>query len=187
MVLQRITIAHCFSLAWAIGLGVSAGVTASPRGASEMGPTFTTGPASGQLQNFAGSRSRTTRGNTAASAPGPLIPALTRRRNRSKTLYRSGEHGVAQISPTILRRKDPYMEDQLGQPCAAKARRRFGCYRAKSIRPKGLVDALLESPSPATEQVLKNLGIPAIKDVPPIAILRPGHPGADENTAADLR
>ena len=79
------------------------------------------------------------------------------------------------------------MEDQLGQPCAAKARRRFGCYRAKSIRPKGLVDALLESPSPATEQVLKNLGIPAIKDVPPIAILRPGHPGADENTAADLR
>jgi hypothetical protein len=187
VVLQRIMIAHCFSLAWAIVLGVSAAATASPRGPSEMGGPFITGSASAQSQNFAGSRYGTARGNTAASAPDPLTAALTRRRNRSKTLHRSGEHSVAQISPTILRGKDPYMEDELGQPCAAKARRHFGCYRAKSIRPKGLVDALLEAPSPATEQVLKNLGIPAIKDVPPIAILRPGHPGADENTATDLR
>ncbi len=79
------------------------------------------------------------------------------------------------------------MEDETGQPCETQARRRSDCYRAKSMRPKGLVDALLEAPSPTTEQVLKDIGIPAIKDVPPIAILRPGYPGVDENITADLQ
>ena len=164
MVLRRITMARRFGLAGAIALGVLATATASPRDPSEMGAGF----------------------SAAAPDRGALTATVVRHRNRSKALYRPGEHSVAQISPTILRGADVSMEDEARPPCAAKARRRSAC-RAKPMRSKGLADALLEAPSPATVQILKDIGIPAIKDVPPIAILRAGHPGVDENFTAELR
>lgn len=52
---------------------------------------------------------------------------------------------------------------------------------------KALPDALLEAPNPSTERSLKQIGIPAIKDVPPIVILRAGVPATHEDSAADLR
>ncbi len=187
MVLRRITMAGCFGIAWALALGVSAAATASPRDSHELGIRFTAGSASAPSQRVATAQYRAARGRAAASDRSALTAAFFRRRNRSKALYRSGEHSIAQISPTILRRSDPSLEDDGGPPCSAKARRRSGCYQAKSMRPKDLADALLEAPSPATEHILKDIGIPAIKDVPPIAILRSGHPGADENFTGELR
>jgi hypothetical protein len=179
--------AHCFGVAWAIALGVPAAATASPRDPFEMGGGFSAESASAHPRSFEGARYRTARRNAAASGRGALTAAVSRRRNKSKALYRSGEHSVAQIPPTILRGADLSLEDEARPPCAAKARRRSACRRAKPMRPKGLADALLEAPSPATEHILKDIGIPAIKDVPPIAILRAGHPGADENFTAELR
>jgi hypothetical protein len=190
VVLRRITITHCcFSLVWAIALNVSAAATASPRDPFEIGVSFATGPASVHSQNFGGARYRTIRGTAAASNRGALTTDFARRhrhQNRSKAVYRSGDHSVAQISPTILRRMDLSLEDDVRPPCAAKASRRSACYRARPSRPKSLTDALLEAPSPATEQILKDIGIPAIKDVPPIAILRAGHPSAGENFTTEL-
>lgn len=190
MVLQRIMMAHCFNLAWTIALSVSAAATASPRDPSEGGVSFMTGSASVHSQSFEGTRYRTVRGKAAAFNRGALTTDFAqrhRRQNRSKAFYRSGDHSVAQISPTILRGADLSLGDDLRPPCAAKARRRSACYQAKPSRLKSLTDALLEAPSPATEQILKDIGIPAIKDVPPIAILQAGHPGANENFTAELR
>lgn len=191
MVLRRITIAHCcYSLVWALALSFSAAATASPRDPFEVGVSFTTGSASLRSQNFEGARYRTVRGTAAASNRGALTTDFARRhrrQNRSKALYRSGDHSVAQISPTIRRRTDLSMEDDVRPPCTTKVRRRSACYRVRPSRPKSLADALLEAPSPATEQILKDIGIPAIKDVPPIAILRAGHPSAGENFTAELQ
>jgi hypothetical protein len=171
VVLRRISIAHCFGLAWAIALGVPAAATASVLALP---------------QGFEAAPYGTVRGN-AASSGGEVVPAsLASRRNRSKARYRSGDHNVAQISPTIRRPGGLSLEDGANPPCAAKVRRSSSC-RAKSLRSKGLPDALLEAPSPATAKILNDIGIPAIKDVPPIAILRAGHPGVDENFTADLR
>jgi hypothetical protein len=187
VVLRRITMAGCFCISWAMALGISAAATASPRYPHEMGVPLSKGSASVPSQSVATAQYRAARGHAAASDRSALTTASFRRRNSSKALYRSGEHSVTQISPTILRRSDPSLEDDGHPPCRAKARRRSGCYQAKSMRPKDLADALLEAPSPATEHIFKDIGIPAIKDVPPIAILRSGHPGVDENFAAELR
>ena len=182
VVMRRIAIAACFGIVGAMAFGTSAAATASPRDPYDTDVPFATGSASVQSQKITGTRYRTAQGNTAVSSRG-----FTRHRVRSKALYRSGEHSVAQIAPTILRSQDPSMEDEPPQSCATNARRRTGCYQAKSMRPKGLVDALLETPSPSTEPVLRDIGIPVIKDVPPIAILRPAHTDAHENVTADFR
>ena len=187
MVLRHIRLAHCFSIAWAIALGVSAAATASPRDPSEVGGPFTRGSASAPFQSDEATRYHTVRRNAAASRRGAATATFARRRNRSKALYRSGQHSVAQISPTILRGAYLSLDDDARSPCAAKARRHSSACRAQTMRPKGLPEALLEAPSPATAQILKDIGIPAIKDVPPIAILRAGHPGADENFTTELR
>jgi hypothetical protein len=107
-------------------------------------------------------------------------------RNRPRARYRSGEHTVAQISPAIWRRADVFLEDEGLPPCPVNARRRSAC-RAALLRQQGLPDVLLEAPTPATEGPLKQLGIPAIKDVPPIAILRARPSGADDNFPAGPR
>jgi len=159
VVSRWLTAAFCFGLACAVSLGVSSAATALPRNPAEMGVRFS---AASPL---------------AARDRGALI--ATWRRSRSRTQYRFGEHVVAQISPTILRRADVELGESSHPSCAMKAHRRSAC-RTSPIRPKGLPDALLESPTLATERSLKELGIPAIKDVPPIVILRAGTPVVDE-------
>ena len=179
MVLRRMTMARCFGLAWAIVLGVSAIAAASPRNTSESGGSTAAGSASLHRQSVESWRYRTVGENTHHVAP-------KKASNRSKAFYRSGEHSVAQISPMILRGGERSLEDD-GPECATKSGRRSSCYRTNPVRPKDLVDALLEAPSPATEKILKDIGIPAINDVPPIAILRAGHPDANSNFTAELR
>jgi hypothetical protein len=167
-------------------LAVSTTAAASPRDPSETGASSSAGWALAHPQSIEGARHWTSRSPALATGRGALAVTFARRWNRSKALFRSGEHSIAQISPAILRGTDFSMDDEARSPCAAKARRRSAC-RTKSMRAKDLTDALLEAPTPATERILKDIGIPAIKDVPPIAILRPGHPMADENFTADLR
>ena len=178
MVLRRMMMARCFGLAWAIVLGVSAIAAASPRNRFESDGPTAAGSAPLHRQSGESSRYRTVRGNA------HVVPKKAS--NRSKAFYRSGEHRVAQISPMILRGGEHSLEDD-GPQCATKTGRRSSCYRTKPVRPKDLVDALLDAPSPATEKILKDIGIPVIKEVPPIAILRAGHPGAYNNFAAELR
>ena len=176
MVLRRITIT-LLSIAGAIALGVSAAAMASPRDPAEMGQRL----AGAHTQGYESGQYRTVR-RSAAAASRRGTATFARRRNRSKALHRPGEHSIRQISPMILRGADLSLEDGRLSPCAAKARRHSSACRAK-----GLPEALLEAPSPATAQILRDIGIPAIKDVPPIAILRAGHPGADENFIAEWR
>ena len=182
--LRPVNRTYCLGLAWAIALGASAVVTAaSPRESSETNISFAGRSAS---VHHAGPRYRTVRRNTAVSGRGAKIGTFARRRNRSAAVYRSGAHSVAQISPTILHAAYLSLEDDARPLCAAKARRRSAC-RGKPVRANGLSDALLQSPSPATEPILRAIGIPVIKDVPPIVILRAGHPVADENATFELR
>ncbi|WP_088346041.1 hypothetical protein [Rhodomicrobium vannielii] len=44
-------------------------------------------------------------------------------------------------------------------------------YRRARRNPKSFLDALLEVPNPDTRPILFDLGIPAVDDVPPIALL----------------
>jgi hypothetical protein len=173
----------CLGLAGAISLGVSAVATASPRDRSEMGVQVS---APARSRTVESARYRMAGWNIAAPDPGAWSGPVARRQNRSKAHYRSGEHSVAQISPAIHRRTRLSLEDAARPPCAAKARGDLIC-RAKAERPKGLVEALLEAPTPATQQSLKQIGIPAVKDVPPIAILRAATPGVDEHGIAASR
>jgi hypothetical protein len=186
VVLRRITKTYFLGLAWAISLGVSAVATASPRDPTEISIKVAVTPALAHPRASEGAGSRTARWKGAAGNHSAYTATLARRRNRSNAYYRAGEHRVAQISPAISRRADLFLEDEARPRCAVTARRRSACLE-KRLRPKGLPDALLEAPTPATERTLKEIGIPAIKDVPPIAILRAGTPFADENFAADLR
>jgi hypothetical protein len=96
-------------------------------------------------------------------------------------LYRLGEHTVPQISPTILRRADPRLDDTVRRSCGTP-RAGEDCEGAP-LRQTGLPEVLLQVPSPATEQSLKQLGIPIVRDVYPIAILRPGATSHEDGLA----
>jgi hypothetical protein len=168
MVLRRFTNAQCFGLAWAISLAISAvAATASPRKPSELSIKAASEPVSAHLRGAQSARYR-------------MLG------NRPRARYRSGEHTVAQISPAIWRRSDVFLEDEAPPPCPMNARRRSAC-RAAFLPQQGLPDVLLEAPTPATERSLRELGIPAIKDVPPIAILRARPLGEDDNSDASSR
>jgi hypothetical protein len=168
MVLRRFTKTQCLALAWAISLAISAvAATASPREPSDVSIKAASEPVSSRPRGVQSARYR-------------MLG------NRPTARYRSGEHAVAQISPTIWRRADVFLGDETPPPCPTNARRRSAC-RAAFLPQQGLPDVLLEAPTPATERSLKELGIPAIKDVPPIAILRARPLGEDDNSDAFSR
>lgn len=185
---RRLARRHWFRLGWAIVLGaMTAGqaVVASPRDLPEMGVEFATASASDHAQTFETARYLTHMRKAAIFRRIASASTFSRRHNRSKVRHRPDELSIGQISPKITRGADLYLED--GAPsCSAKASRRSACHRAKTVRSKGLPEALLEAPSPATEQTLKLIGIPAIQGVPPIVILRGQTSGMDENIAAQL-
>ena len=182
--LRRLAIAHCFWIAATMVPGVSASIAAEPRDVYSDRPTAT-GPASTHARRQ-GHPYLVAGQNAAASDRPSWKIAWSQRRNRSNTSRNWGDLNVAQISPTIRRGATLNLEDKGPRACAAKFRRGSAACRAQALRRGPLVDALLEAPSPATEALLKEIGIPAIKDVPPIAILRAGHPRA-HGDAADLR
>jgi len=174
--------AHRLWVAGIIALSFSA-----PTAAREEGVPVATESGATHLDRGNNAQYRTARRDAAARDGAAWTVRRARRLNRSKALHRSGVHSVAQISPTILRRAGLSLEDGAHPRCTSKFRRRSTACNAKPARPKDLVDALLEAPSPATVPILRDLGIPAIRDVPPIAILRAAHPNADKNDTADQR
>jgi hypothetical protein len=163
VVLRRLTAMTGLSLAGALSLAIVTGAVAVAHDASED------------------ARHRASRDEPAVG----YKAAVLRRHSRSAVLYRSGEHRVGQISPTILRRADPQLDDAARHPCGT-ARARRACEGAP-LRQAGLPESLLQVPSPATEQSLKQLGIPIVKDVYPIAILRSGLPNHEDDFAFERR
>jgi hypothetical protein len=162
--LRRWTANTYLSLAWALSLGVSAVALAAPRDTS--GPDVY----------------RTSRASSAVRhGPAHGTSSAARRHARPKVLYRSGEHRIAQISPGILRRADPQLDAPAPHSCDTAAS--GGSCRDAGLRSTGLPDSLLQAPSPTTEQSLKQLGIPIVRDVYPIAILRPNMPDQDDSLA----
>lgn len=149
VVLRRLMAITGLSLAWALSVAASIGAEALAHDASD------------------GMRHRTFRAKPAIG----YRAAAAHRHRRPAVVYRSGEHKVPQISSSVLRRADPQF-DELARHCSGS--RTGGSCGGTPLRHVGLPDSLLQAPSPATEQNLKQLGIPIVKDVYPIAILRPG-------------
>jgi hypothetical protein len=185
---RRLARVHWFRLSWAIVLGVVAAgptVVASPRGSSGGVVEFPTASASDRTQTSGTAQHLTHLRKAAIFRRMASASTFSRRHNRSKVHHRPNELSIGQISPKITRGADLYLED--GAPsCCARASRRSACHCVKTVHSKGLPEALLEAPSPATEQTLKLIGIPAIQGVPPIVILRGQTSGMDENIAAQL-
>jgi hypothetical protein len=97
----------------------------------------------------------------------------TANRHQRKRKFRKGEHVVSQISPRSAR------TGSYRRLCNGTANRHPAC-RTRPPQPIGLPDALLVAPNRRTEKALKDAGIPAIKDVPPIVILHPDRGNASE-------
>jgi hypothetical protein len=163
IVSRRLTAITGLSLAWVVLLGMSFAPGASAHDAPE------------------GERHRTSHTKSTIG----YKAATVRRHGRSAVLYRSGEHKVVQISPSILRRADPQLDDGTRRSCG-RARAGREC-DGTPFRHADLPEALLQTPSPATEQSLKQLGVPIIRDVYPIVILRPGSPDHDDSLAFERR
>jgi hypothetical protein len=71
-------------------------------------------------------------------------------------------------------RTPPLRDSSENADCAAGVRRTLLCVKVTDNRDGDpLVEALLEAPSKKTILLLDKLGIPAIKDVPPIVIINP--------------
>ncbi len=164
MVLQRFIWTMCFGLAAAIALGAASAAIAAPR--QTLAIDASARPARIALLRR---KNAALRGHARSSLIG------VRRYATSRPRYRAGEHRVAQISSSILRRASFELTPDAASQCGRKRH-----YPAACSHRANLVDALLEAPTPATEQILRDLGIPVIKDVPAIAILRGGSPGADD-------
>lgn len=90
-------------------------------------------------------------------------------------LYNGSESTISQISPAIRRARQPRFHfDRRWQ------RRRRGRHRSRSQRRSrqrkkrpSLSDALQQIPTPASETVLREAGVPIVPGVPSIVILEP--------------
>jgi hypothetical protein len=103
------------------------------------------------------------------------------RRMQRPRLY-PGNAGYIRQLPTGARpraripyRAPPSRDLSGNEDCAAGVRRTLLCVKVTDDRDGDpFVEALLEIPSNKTILLLDKLGIPAIKDVPPIVIINPG-------------
>jgi hypothetical protein len=84
-------------------------------------------------------------------------------RHRAK-LYRGDESAIAQLSPRLQPRRISSLRFDRPGLCGR---------RAICLRERNLVEALVRAPDSSTEPLLRETGIPVIRDVPPIVILRP--------------
>jgi hypothetical protein len=104
-----------------------------------------------------------------------------RRRMERPRLYPRNACYIQQV-PTGARsrvripyRPPPSLDSSENADCAAGVRRTLLCLKVSDDRGGDpFVEALLEPPNKKTIPLLNKLGIPVIKDVPPIVIINPG-------------
>lgn len=100
---------------------------------------------------------------------GPITESQKRKsaakRARSANRFRGDESRMRQISPKILRSRSLELD---GYGRGINDHRNEGHAAVEDF-----VDALLQAPNPRTRKALASVGLPAIKDVPPIIILNP--------------
>lgn len=85
------------------------------------------------------------------------------RRHRPK-LYRGDESAIAQLSPRLQPRRISTLRFDRPGGCGR---------RAVCAEERNLAEALVRAPDSSTERLLRETGVPVIRDVPPIVILRP--------------
>ncbi len=127
----------------------------------------------------AGERYGCARGDRGARSCSASSRHSTARRARPR-LYQGDEGAMRQLSPQLRPRRVSRLRFN-GEPqnrCDAVAMHSWASRRA-CVAERNLAEALVQPPSAATEKILRENGIPAIRDVPPIVILRSTREGWD--------
>jgi hypothetical protein len=124
--------------------------------------------ASGKPCNIAGKRGdRASRPRLATASPRGRWSGPPWRR---RSLYAGHEGRIAQLPAGLRARRISRLrfDDNGRDGCAGRGPRR-ACSEERS-----LAEALIRAPDASTAKILRETGIPAIPDVPPIVILRSG-------------